>query len=238
MPISVLELVRQFCDKQGLPTPSALVGSQEKSVRQLRALVLDVLRELGQWQWQTQQVRKTWTSVAGQDQGALLEIFGQDFLALTPDSMWNNTRRMRVYGPLPPQIWQALQVLPNAGPEFQCWVAGGRLYVSPAMVAGESLSAIYATSLALSSDDPEPVARAVPEDDADRILYPEDVAFRCLEYKWRKAKGEAGWEDDYNAFISLVAKRLESTGMPVLTLSRTTKGPQPGIVIPAGSWNV
>lgn len=236
--ISVLGLVQQFCDKQGLPTPSALVGAQEKSARQLRALVLDVLRELGQWQWQTQQVRKTWTSVLGQDQGSLLTIFGSDFLSLSPDSLWNNTRRMRIYGPLPPQIWQALQVLPNAGPEFQCWVSGNHLFVSPGMQAGETLSGIYTTNLGLVSDEVVPVAKAVPTDDADLILFPEDVALRCLEYKWRKAKGEAGWEDDYNTFIGLVAKRLADAGLPTLQLHRTTKGPQPGVVIPAGSWNV
>lgn len=238
MTITVLGLVQQFCDKQGLPTPSALVGVREKSVTQLRALLLDVLRELGQWQWQSQQVRKTWTSVAGQDQGALTDIFGEDFLSLAPDSLWNNTRRMRIYGPLPPQIWQALQTLPNAGPEFQCWVSGGHLYVSPAMVVGETLSGIYTTNLGLVSDEPTPVAKSTPTDDADIILYPEDVAFRCLEYKWRKAKGEPGWEDDYNTFIGLVAKRLAATGLPTLQLHRTTKGPQPGVVIPAGSWNV
>jgi hypothetical protein len=106
------------------------------------------------------------------------------------------------------------------------------------MVAGETLSGIYQTTNGVVSDDTIPVSRQDIADDADFILYPEDAFFTCLEYKWKKVKGVSGWEDDYNTFIGVVSKSLANTGLPTLQLARTTKGPQPGVVIPAGSWNV
>jgi len=233
---TVLQHVQDFCAKQNLPSPSALVGSTEKSVAQFRGLLLDLSRELLEFRWEQQKIRKTWTSVAGQDQGALEDIFGAGYLSLVPGSGWNNTRRMRIYGPLADQIWAALQVLPNAGPEFQCWVSGGHLYVSPAFVAGETLSFIYQTKYGVQASDGTAKERITADDDV--LLFPDNVVFRGLEYKWKKQKGEAGWEDDYNVFIGLVAKNLVKDGAPTLTMSPNRRGPQPGIVIPAGNWNV
>ncbi len=238
MPTTVLTIVQDFTEKLGLPRPTALVGVQEKSVRQMRALLQEAVSDLCEYPWEGQKLRKTWTSLAGQDQGLLTTIFGDGYDSLVPETMWNDTRHMRIFGPVTSPVWQAFQTLPNAGPEFQSWISGGRLYISPAQVAGETLTAIYQTKYGVLDVDGVTTKERITVD-SDSILFPTNVVLRALEWKWRKQKGEAGWEDDYNSYITLVARALGKNGGPTLSLdgSRTLTA-KPGITIPAGSWNV
>lgn len=234
---TVLTLVQDFTEKMGLPRPAALVGSQEKGVRQMSALLRELISDLGEYRWADQTRRITWTALAAQDQGLLTTIFGAGFDGLIQDSMWNQTRRMRIYGPVPNTVWQALQTLPNAGPEFQSWIAENHLYVTPTLAASDTLSALYLTKYTVVAVDGITTKERVTADD-DSLLFPDNVVTRGLEWKWRKQKGEAGWEDDYNAYIGLIARAMTKDGAPTLSMSRNNKGARPGVVIPAGSWNV
>lgn len=238
MPTTALTIVQDLCDKLGLPRPSAMVGSQEKSIRQLRALLQETVQDLGEYSWEGQTLRKTWTSLAAQNQGKLTTIFGAGYDSLVPETMWNETRHMRVYGPVTNAVWQALQTLPNAGPEYQSWVSGGELYISPTLPAGETLSAVYTTKYVVLDVDGVTTKARIEADD-DSFLFPDNVVSRGLEFRWRKQKGEAGWEDDYNAYITLVARSLGKNLKPKLSLDGAFPVvAKPGIVIPAGSWNV
>lgn len=234
---TILTLVQDFCEKTGLPRPAALVGVTEKSVSQFRALLLECVEDLGKYRWPTQSIRKTWTSVSGQDQGALTTIFGDGYSGIVPQTLWNNTRVMQIFGPVSDQVWQNFQALPNAGPEFQCWVSEGHLYISPAQVAGETLSAIYRTTYGILDEDGV-TEKARFTADTDTLLFPDPVVKRCFEYKWRKQKGESGWEDDYNAFIDLVARSIVKDGAPTMRLDNTGMTLRPGIFVPSGNWNV
>lgn len=236
--MTVLTLIQNFTDKMNLPTPSAVVGSQEKSVRQYRSLLRELIQDLSEYSWQEQILRKTWLSLPGQDQGPLLTIFGPGYSGIIADTLWNDDRKMRIYGPVPESIWQALQTLPNAGPEFQCWISGGRFYVSPALNLDENLSAIYKTSLSVLDVDGVTTKEFITADN-DSLLFPDSTVLKGFEAKWRKQKGEAGWEDDYNDYMGLIAKNLVKDGAPRLSMDfQPNKGARPGIVIPAGSWNV
>lgn len=235
---TVLALVQDFCDRNGLPRPTALFGSTEKGVRQYQAMMRETVRDLGEYSWQQSTVYTTWTSVAGQDQGTLESIFGAGYAGLVQDSMWNQTRHMRIYGPLSEQIWNALQTLPNAGPEFQMWISQNHLYTSPAQVVGETLAATYFTKFNVLDTDGI-TYKEIPTADGDTLLFPDNVVDKCFTYKWKKQKGESSWSDDYNDYMGLVAKNIVKDGATKLNMSPApNRGVQPGIVIPPGSWNV
>lgn len=236
MASTVLSLMQDFCGEQGLPTPPLLVGSAETSIRQYLAIANMVLRELAEFRWNEQHLRKTWTSISGQDQGTLLSIFGAGYSGLEHGTLWNQTRRMRIFGPLSDQIWQALQVLPNAGPEFQSWITGGHLYISPSQNGTDTLAGIYITKYCVLNSAGIAKERITVDDDT--LLFPDLVFLQGVKYRWKKVKGEAGWEDDFNTFIGSIAKNIVKDGAPTLALSSNNRGPRPGITIPAGSWNV
>jgi hypothetical protein len=173
-----------------------------------------------------------------QDQGLISDILGSDVRSIVTESGWNNTRRMRIFGPVSDAMWQALQVLPNAGPEFQSWIAGGRLYVSPAPAYGEELSYIVQTKNLILSSDGVTTLEALASD-ADTFLVPDIVVQLGLQYVWSKQKGVAGWEDTYNDFIDAVARNKVKDGAATLRLDLDSSPTiRPGIIIPAGNWNV
>ena len=242
MTFSALEVVQQFANEQGLPLPVS-INAADKSSRQLKALLNKAVRELAEYGWPYQKKRGTFTTIAGQDQGLLTTVFGADYKGLIQDSMWNTTRHMRIYGPLSEQIWNALQTLPNAGPEFQCWISNNHLYISPAQVAGNTLSFIYLSNLVVGGDPQISAGVRTPAayvtQNEDTFTFPDSVMLAYLAYLWRKQKGEPGWQDDYNYAIGLVAKNIVKDSATVLNLSSSPeRGVSPGIVIPPGSWNV
>lgn len=234
---TVLQIVQTFADKMGLPYPLALVGATDKTNRQYRALMREAIQDLSEYRWQEQTVQGSFTSVASQDQGELPTLF-PGYLTLKQNTLWDNTRHMRIFGPLSDAIWEALQTLPNAGPEYQCYVQGNHLFVSPALPAGDNIIGIYTSRYVVITDTTGVLKEFVTADN-DRLVFPDNVVQRCFEYKWRKQKGEAGWEDDYNDFMGLLAKNIANAGSTTVSLDATPyRGPQPGIVIPPGSWPV
>lgn len=237
MPTTILEHIQDFCELQNLPVPTAIMGSAEKSSKQFRAIIRSLIRDLSEFRWQRQRIETTWVGTIGSDQGALPTIFGTGYDGLVPDTLWNETRKMRIYGPLSEPIWTAMQVLPNAGPEYQCWIGANRLFLSPALDAQDTLRAVYITKNNVLAVNGITYKAEVDADD-DSVIFPDNVFAHGIEYKWKKQKGESGWEDDYNTFIGLVAKNLVKDSATKLSLGTTYRGPQPGIVIPSGSWNV
>jgi len=237
MVTTVLTIVQDFTEKMGLPTPSGIIGSTDKGTRQLKALMYEVVRDLSEYNWQTQKLLKTFVSTAVEDQGKILTIFGAGYHSLVADTMWNDTRVNRIYGPITDIEHQALRNLPAAGPEFQFWISNGHLYITPALTAGETLSVLYRTKYGVLAVDGVTTKERIDQDD-DSLLFPDIVVAKCLEYKWRRQKGEAGWEDIYNDYMGNLADNIMTEGGPTLSLGGVPLAPRPGIVIPAGSWNV
>jgi hypothetical protein len=237
MSTTILALVQMFTDKGGLPRPAALVSATDKSARQYLSLLRETIADLGEYRWQQQRVRGTFTTVALALQGALPTLFGAGYAGLVKNSLWNDTRHMQIFGPVTDQTWNTLQALPTAGPEFQYWLSRDSLYISPTLEAGETVSAVYVTKYNVLDTDGVTYKELV-DADTDTVLFPDNVVLRLFESKWKKQKGESGWQDDYNDAISLIAKNLVRDSSPTLSLDGRTAMPQPGVIIPPGSWGV
>lgn len=235
--LTAIQLIQEFADKLGLPRPSALVGATDKSSRQYQSLLKGTVRDLNKYRWQQQRVRTTFPSVATLLQGTLTGLFGAGYNGLIKDTMWNDTRHMQIFGPATDQIWQALQTLPNAGPEFQYYISRDSLYISPVTVAAETISVTMVTKFNVVNGS---TYKELVDDDTDTFLFPDDVMLKSFEWRWRKQKGESGWEDDYNEAIGEIARHLVKDSAPALSLGGPGPniGARPGIIIPPGSWNV
>jgi hypothetical protein len=237
MGMSVLSIIQTFTDKLGLPRPTAFIGATDKSTRQYSALLRETIADLGEHRWQQQRVRVTFTSLAATLQGNLTTLFGAGYAGLVKDSIWNDTRHMRIFGPISDQAWNALQTLPNAGPEYSCWISRDNLYVSPDLPAGETIAATVITSYNVS-DSSGTTFKELVTDDADLLLFPDNVVLRLFEAKWRQQKGESGWEDHFNDAMGLVARNIVREGGTTLKLDCVQDSVKPGIIIPPGNWGV
>jgi hypothetical protein len=234
MALTILQLVQEFCDLRGLPTPTAVLGSGEKSVKQYQAILKKVSRKLQGYRWNSQKLQRTFTTVAAVDQGELLTLFGSDFEAFAPMTLWNTSRKLMIGTPVMNSEWALTQALELSGPPFKCWLANGHFYLDPAPEAGETISAIIWVKNGFFDGS---VSLEEPDDDGNTFLYPDDVVLAGFEAYWKKQKGEP-WGDDYNEFLSLIAKRKVSDGLPRLSLEAPDFKQSPGVFIPPGSWPV
>lgn len=231
--LTALGVVQEFCGLRGLPIPTALVGSTEKSVAQYRAVLSSAVRHLLQYRWEQQKIRLTFTAVATADQGLLTTLF-PGFESLVPDTGWAMTRKIPVTGPIPDTEWAVQNALSLVGPPYKFWLGEGKMWITPTPVAGESYSFIYRTLYGYANG-------TVPQEtltaDTNTLLFPDDVVLKEFEWNWKKQKGE-NWQDDYNFAIGLIAKEKSKDGLPNLSLDRTIGNVQPRIYVPVGNWQV
>lgn len=232
--MNVLALIQTFTDKLGLPRPSALISATDKSSRNYQALLRETVADLGEYRWQQQRVRGTFTSVNAELQGKLTTLVGAGYAGLVKDSIWNDTQHMQISGPLTDQEWQNLKAFGVAGPEWKLWISRDQVYLNPIPPAGDTISFIYVTKYNVVAADGVTYKEFITADD-DSVVFPDNCVLRLFEAKWRKSKGEGGWEDDYNDAMSLIAKNIVRDAGGKLQLDGTSIQ-RPGIIIPSGNW--
>lgn len=233
--LSLLQIATQFCQETGLPVPAGLVGSQDGHATQLRALLIATANELTEYRWGEQKKRVTWTSTAGTDQGDVLTVFGPDYRELSPGTFWDETLRRPIFGPPGDVSWELYQALVNPGPLYTYNILQNRVLINPAMPAGHTLAATYWSSFYVIDASDNYIA--APNDDSDRFVFPDQVMLLGLAWKWKKVKGE-DWEADRTLWMDSIARNIPKNTQPVKFLDQDKIRGIPGIVIPAGSWNV
>ena len=230
--LSVLQIVQEFCGLRGLPVPSALVGSNETSVVQYRAILNAVLREAAEKPWPETKVRGTFTTVATANQGVLSTLF-PGFSSLVKDTFWLDSETLPVQGPLTDATWATLTALDISGPPYSYWLSGSDLYLTPTPPAGLTASAIYHT-------DWKYFAGASPQQsitlDSNTCVVPDDVMLAGFEAIWLQKKG-LSWQAAWNDFQSKLAHSLAPT-QPTLQLDAPPNLTRPSIYIPPGNWKI
>ena len=236
MTFTVKSLVQEFCQLRGLPVPSAVVGTLDKSTVQHLAVLKSVLRELLQYNWNQNKAQITFTSNAISYQGQIDALAGgaDGFSSLLPDTVWNTTQRIRYDGPVTDETWAAISALQIAGPPYIYYVGGGGLSLSPAPAAGDTIVMYFNTNYSIMSGGTTPSTTITSDDDT--ILFPDDVLLKGFEAIWKKQKGEP-YTDDWNDFQGLIAKGKVAFGMPTLQMDQPLpRGAQPQIFVPPGNW--
>lgn len=236
MSCTLLQLVTDFTDKWNLPTFSGIIGSTDATVKQIRALIYESLEDLSQYPWQNQQQRVTFTSIAGETQGTLAEVFGAGYRSLIPGTFWDDTERRPLFGPVGDISWQMFKAFTSTGPIYQYKIMGGNVLITPTMVAGHTLSALIASIYAVR--DASGSLKARPTADNDTFLYPDNVFKAELEWRWLKQKGEP-WAASQERARELIALNInKDSSAPTLWMDKTASDIKPGLWVPAGNWNV
>ena len=72
--MTLLEIVQEFCRRQGLPVPSAVVSLGDDQLTQIVGLANEICEDLDRFSW-TQLVREaSWTAPGVEDQGASTDM--------------------------------------------------------------------------------------------------------------------------------------------------------------------
>src|SRR5258706_7561451 len=153
MASTILQVLNECRGRQGLPVPTAILGSTDTGVIQfLRVLEEECIALAARGPWQTLINEYTFTSLATESQGTIAEGFGPSRVALNgyrymiPNLLWDRTSRIPICGSLDPQVWAYLKTMGITGPYNQFRFRGDQLVTIPAMTAGHTVAFEYITS--------------------------------------------------------------------------------------------
>lgn len=224
-----------FLRKKGIPAPSDYFSSTDLGWLQIQSLLYEEVRELGKTSWDEQKIQKTLTTIAAENQGVLTTIIGADFSSLIFATMWDQTLRRPVFGPVSDAMWANLRSFPASGPIYQFKVFGNSLHIYPAPAAGDTIYLIYQSTCGFISNVGVPKESFTAS--TDSFLLPPEVVLRGLEYRWMREKG-LPWEACYVEYQDLKSRALQRTGLPNVHLDNARFKLSPGIWVPAGDWPV
>lgn len=238
--MTLLEIVQEFCQTTGLGKPMVVMSSSDDQLLQIVGLLNRVCRDLTRRKdWQVLQFEAVWTSVAGEDQGAITTLAPNAFKAISAQTIFDRTTGLRILGPNSARLWQANKALHITGPSYQYRIVRDSLLIQPGMEAGHTLAFEY-SSKGCVKDAVDLINTYKPgfTKDDDEFLLDEALALAGLAYHWRREKGFAFATEfqDYEALIADIYGKDASK--PVLDMNGCPGSVGPGIVIPPGSWVV
>lgn len=236
--MNLLQIITAVCQRTGLPTPTSVVSSADDQLLQLLGLVGEVCEDLTRrhtWTDLTQEA--VFTSVAGSDQGLVTSKAKVGFLKILNETIYDRTQGFPIYGPRSPQEWQAIQALPLSGPFYQYRIRLGRLLITPDIPAAHTLAFEYASEACFYNSSTDSY-KVYPTADDDEFLLNKTLLILGLRWRWREEKG-LPYAENFRAYETAVAEAMGADGTKAkLSLDGGSWAARPGIVVPAGNWNL
>lgn len=238
-PFSLLDLVTLFCETTALPIPTVVMGTSDRQIRQIRALIEEEGRALssrGGWQWLT--FEASFTTTATEDQGDLRDIATNGFLYIKNQTMWDRSTRLPIFGPLSASEWQSIKAVVSTGPRYRYRIRGNKLLVNPTPPAGSSWYFEYVSKHWILDGDSGDGKRLFTKD-TDLVCLPEELVLLGVRWRWKKEKG-LEYAEDFREYEMQVKDALTRDGSkPVLNMGRDPlRELKPGIFVPSGNWEV
>lgn len=232
-----LSIVNSVLGRLGLQVVTAAMGSTDPQVQTIIALANEEGQELtSRYPWTALQSEANFTTLAAEDQG-LLETIAPGCLYIQNDTIWNRTLRRPVFGPRTPQEWQQNKAFAVNGPWSNYRIKGGHLYMYPTPVAGNTCYFEY-TSRNWLTDTTGATGREEWAADSDIALLDWHLIVLGAVWRWKKLKGFE-YAEDMNTYERRANDAMgRDGGKDWINLSNTRYDIYPGVVVPAGSWNV
>lgn len=210
--MSCLSIVQTVCQRLALNVPSVVMSSADPQVVQLLAL----LNEEGQTladatNWQALVTSASFVTVATEIQG-LMSAIAPGCKFVVNDTIWNQSLRFPVFGPLSPQRWAQQKAMFYQGPWNQWRLFDDAIHFVPTPPAGQTCTFEYVTKNWVSGGSDTFTA------DIQTALLDEQVMTLGLIWRFRQAKGL-----DYSADLEKYTRRVadliaRETPKPVLNM--------------------
>ena len=235
--MNILQIVKEFCRRQGLVIPSIVIGSQDDQLEQIVGLANEIGEDLIIRRNWTNLIREaTFTSVAGEDQGLMTDLAPDNFYKVLNDTMFNRTRRLPLYGPRNSQQWQMFKSLPFTGPFYQYRIRQGRLMTIPALPAGHIIAFEY-VSKAICYNANENAYKVFFTNDEDEVLLDPNLMLKGLRWRWKAEKGFP-YLEEFRAYEVAAANMAAADGGAPTIHMDDTRRPGPLIIAPPGNWEL
>lgn len=238
--MTVLELTQEFCRRQGLPSPSSVVTSQDDAILQIFGLLNEGIMDLvDRYHWQQLLQRVSFYHGGGAAYAAVdFSSTYTDFKALIPDTLWDTTNKMPVNGPISAAKWTEMIHLGVAASLYNFRLYGNalRIYPEPDTLTDVLFAMEYLSSFGAYDATSAANARQYA-DDASYSRLPSNIVLADLRWRWRQAKG-LPYAEDQRTCEEAIMNAIGREPLPALSMS----GPDPdqtvgpGLLVAAGSW--
>lgn len=182
--LSIVQRVARLVTIQ--PPTSVVTNTQDTQVQQLYELVNEEGRDLASsYDWQVLMQQQTFVTVAAAAQPGVVP---SDWDRFIPDSFFNRTLRRKVFGPVTPQTWQAIQAMPQLNSVFLAFrERDGVFLISPDPPAGQTIAYEYVSQnwAASATGTAQPQFQA----DSDVTYLSENIIALGARWRWKAAKG-------------------------------------------------
>ncbi|PKR56346.1 hypothetical protein [Thalassospira lohafexi] len=233
--MTILSVAQDAAQKIGVPSPSALITSNDPDAKLIKTLIGTICKELGRrHDWQELTREATFTTVATESQGTLLDI-ASDLDRIIPNTAWDRTQNRPLGGPLTSKEWQQLKSSNTAGPYNDMRIVGKELKLIPVPTVGNTVAFEYITSNI--GEDIGATELSSFATDTDVPLLDEYLIMLYVVWQYKRTKG-IDYRDDFQIAEIEFANRTAAT-MPrrTLNLGRSPRLTS-GINAPDGSWSV
>lgn len=237
--MTLLQLVRQFCQRTNLTVPATVYGSTDTQIIQIKALLEEIGIDLnGRGTWQATTKQAIHITLPIEDQGFINVIASDGFKYIKNQTIWDRTDRLPVLGPTDGQDWQALKAVVVTAPRYWFRILGGKLLSNPAPPVDHEWAFEYASENWILDVDGLTYKQFFTSD-TDVPLLPNTLLLQGLRAWWKREKG-LDYAEDFRMYETQVKDALNRDGgKPILHQDNETwRGPTPGIWVPSGSWNL
>lgn len=241
MASTALALIKAFCKLKGIAVPASIVdAAQDAGVNQLVELYNKVGRHITSYKsWQVLSRRATHVQLAAEDQGLLSAICAENLDHIVVDTLWNNTLRQPIFGPLSDQQWQADKALLPSGPMQMYKVYQGHLYILGTTTAGHELFIFYKSKNWLQTGAATGLFVDGVTLDTNVPIFPDFLMSLGLEAFWRQEK-DLPFQTQMAAFTAELVNQAGNDATASKLKMHEANQPivKPGIIVPAGNWPV
>jgi hypothetical protein len=237
---TLLQLVQEFCRRQGLPRPTVAATANDDMIEQL----IGLLNEVGEYitsrrNWTGVTFETVFPSIEGELQGALSVLAPHAFNRVLNETLHDRTDQEAIPGPVNPSDWQSRQASPATGPDHHYRIRGGQLLIHPAMPAGHCLAFEYVSSaICVDMTGATDVYKPSFTLDTDISLLDSTLLLSGLRWIWKKEKGFP-YAEDFRLFEILLAQASGADGTkPTLSMDGDTRSIGPAILVSPGNWRL
>lgn len=235
--MTCLTIVQTILSRLSQTSTNDAVGSSSQEIKTVLALCNEEGQDLAaRYPWTALQTEATFTTLAAEDQGVLTTIApGVDYIV--NDTIWNRSLRRPVFGPRNQQSWQQQKAFAINGPWSSYRIQAGHIKMYPVPTAGQSCYFEY-ISKNWCSDSTGATTYSEWNANADLPLLDEQLIILGTIWRWKKLKGFE-YAEDFNTYERRVNNAMgRDGGKDWLNTSNTKYDIFPGVVVPAGSWNL
>jgi hypothetical protein len=231
-----LQIIQAVCRRVGVAEPNTAVGSTDVQILQIVELANEEgIEQASRYPWQSLLNVGSFTTVAAEVQGAVSTI-APGLSYIVNDTIWNRDLRRPVFGPKTPQTWEQQKAFAINGPWSNYRLQGDNLNMYPTPTAGQSCYFEYITKNWCESAGGTGQEEFEADDDVPLLL--DELIILGTIWRWKNIKG-FDYSEDFAKYERRLADMMaRDGGKDWLSLTNTKYDIFPGVVVPAGSWNV